>query len=190
LQLIVACSNAVLSLDPGADKVLWSCAWGGNRYPSLTYGAGLVYVAGDGGSGLAIDPTGQGDVSKTHVKWRHKSPQGFGSPVIVGDYLFRAAAPHMLRCWKVSDGELVFEERLDGIPTFPSPIVTKNGRIYFASAGKSYVIQAGAKLEVLAFNDLQEGEWNEWTLSGPSPAVSEGRIFLRGPKSLIGIGTK
>jgi hypothetical protein len=47
-----------------------------------------------------------------------------------------------------------------------------------------------AKLDVLATNDLGEGQKNEWTQSVPSAAVSEGRIFLRGPKSLTCIGKK
>jgi outer membrane protein assembly factor BamB len=77
-----------------------------------------------------------------------------------------------------------------GIPTFSSPVATKDGRLYFASAGKSCVIKAGPKLEVLATNDLAEGEKNEWTLTGPSAAVADGRLFLRGPKSLTCIGKK
>jgi outer membrane protein assembly factor BamB len=191
VQLIIAGGGAVQALDPASDKVIWSCKWGANRYPSLVSVPGLVFASGEGGESLAIDPTGEGDVSKTHVNWRlRKTPQGFGSPVIVGDYLYRASPPGILRCWKVSDGELVFEERVTGIPTFSSPVVTKDGRLYFAGAGKSCVIKAGAKLEVLAINDLGEGERNEWTLTGPSAAVSEGKIFLRGPKSLTCIGKK
>jgi hypothetical protein len=60
----------------------------------------------------------------------------------------------------------------------------------WASGGKSYVLKAAPKLEVLAQNFLDAAEKNERTLSGPSPAVSGGRIFLRGPKVLICIGTK
>ncbi len=190
-QIVVAGAGAVLALKPTSGKEIWSCKWAGNRYPSLVAGPGLVYVTGDGGEGLAIDPAGEGDVSKTRVKWRHaKAPQGFGSPVVVGEYLYRASPPGILRCWKVSDGQLVFEKRVDGIPTFSSPVATGDGRIYFASAGRSCVIRAGPEPEVLATNDLGEGERNEWTLTGPSAAVSEGRIFLRGPRSLTCVGRK
>src|ERR1700736_5808963 len=45
-------------------------------------------------------------------------------------------------------------------------------------------------VEVLATMSRGEGVKNEWTLTGPSAAVSEGRIFLRGPKSLTCIGQK
>jgi outer membrane protein assembly factor BamB len=190
-QVVVAGQGAVVGLDPTSHKEIWSCKWGGNRYPSLVAGADLVYATGEGAESLAIDPTGQGNVSKTHVKWRQpKAPQGFGSPVIVGDNLYRASPPGIVRCWKVADGQLVYEEKVEGIPTYPSPVATKDGRIYFAGVGKSCVIKAGPKLEVLATNDLGEGEKNEWTLTGPSAAVSDGRIFLRGPRSLTCIGKK
>ena len=110
--------------------------------------------------------------------------------MIVGDYLYRASPSGVVRYWKVADGQLVYEEKVEAIPTYPSPIATKDGRIYFAGAGKSCVIKAGPKLEVLATNDLGEGEKNEWTLTGPSAAVSDGKLFLRGPKSLTCVGKK
>jgi outer membrane protein assembly factor BamB len=189
-QLVVAAAGSVMGLDPQADRVIWSCTWRGTRYPSLTPGPGLLYVADDGGEGLAIDPTGEGDVTKTHIKWRHKSPQGFGCPIIVGEYLFRSTKPDLVRCWKLSDGESVFEERLEKIPNYPSPIATKDGRIYFASADRSYVIKASPKLEVLGTSALEVERYGESGSSGPSPAVSNGRIFLRNPRALYCIGKK
>jgi outer membrane protein assembly factor BamB len=190
-QLIVACSKAVMAFDPTTEnKLVWECRWGGNRYPSLVSGPGLVYVCGDGGEALAIDPTGTGDVTKTHVRWKHpRNPQGFGSPVVVGDHLFRVGQPGVLKCWKWSDGELVFEEKLEGAPTYPSPVATKDGRIYVASGSKSFVVKAGPTLEVLGSSVLEESK-GEWTLNGPSPAVSGGRIFLRSPKFLYCVGKK
>jgi outer membrane protein assembly factor BamB len=140
--------------------------------------------------GLAIDPTGEGDVTKTHVRWRHaRNQQGFGSPIVVGDYLYRVGQPGVLRCWKWSNGEVVFEEKLEGAPTYPSPVATKDGHIYFASGSKSVVVKAGMKPEVLATNVLEASK-GEWTLNGPSPAVSGGRILVRSPKMLYGVGKK
>jgi hypothetical protein len=59
--------------------------------------------------------------------------------------------------------------------------VDGDGRIYFASAGKSYVIQSGPKFQILAVNDL--GDVNH-----PSPAVAQGRLFLVGAKNVYCIG--
>jgi len=64
-----------------------------------------------------------------------------------------------------------------------SPIVTADGRIYAATAGRSYVLAVGPKLEILATNELDD-------LGPASPAVSEGRILLRGRNYLYCIGKK
>jgi outer membrane protein assembly factor BamB len=53
----------------------------------------------------------------------------------------------------------------------------------FRQRGKSYVLKAGDKLEVLATNEI--GEENR-----ASAAVSDGRIFLRGDKNLYCIKKK
>ena len=67
--------------------------------------------------------------------------------------------------------------------TSSSPVVTPDGRIYLASAGRTYVVKAGPKLDVLAINELGDG--------GPaSPAVADGRIYLKGRQYLYCIGNK
>jgi hypothetical protein len=49
--------------------------------------------------------------------------------------------------------------------------------LYFANAGKSYVIQTGREFRVLAVNDLGDG-------NHPSPAVAHSRLFLVGLKNI------
>jgi outer membrane protein assembly factor BamB len=148
-------------------------------------GGGLVYVdSGRGGPGVAVDPTGSGDVTKTHLKWTiGQVPEGFSSAVIVGEHLYRPHNPGVLRCWELATGREVYAERLEGISTSASPIATADGRLYFASAGRSYVVKAGPKFELLATNDLGEP-------SQATPAVAGGRIYLKGTRSLFAIGKK
>jgi hypothetical protein len=183
-QLLIAASNALQGVDPSSGDVLWWCAARGDTV-SPVQGGGLVYLdSGRGGAAVAVDPTGSGDVTRTHRKWQIKNvPEGFSSPVIVGDYLYRLCNPETLRCWKLANGEEVFKERLPGVSTASSPFATVEGRLYFASAGKSYVVKAGPKLEVLAVNDLGDG-------SQASPAVADGCIFLKGRKHLYCISNK
>jgi outer membrane protein assembly factor BamB len=183
-QLLVAASNALQGVDPRNGDVLWWCAAHGDTVSPVMSG-GLVYLdSGRGGPGVAVDPTGRGDVTRTHRQWRLRNvPEGFSSPVIVGGNLYRLCNPEMLCCWKLVDGAEVFKERLPGVSTASSPFTTPEGRLYFASAGKSYVVKAGAKLEVLAVNDLGDE-------SQASPAVAESCIVLKGSKQLYCIGNK
>src|SRR5207249_2040387 len=100
-QLLVAASGAVQGVDPDNGKLLWWCQGAGDTV-SPVYGNGLVYCDnGRGSMGVCADPTGSGDVTKTHRKWKlERVPSGFSSPVIVGEYLYRLCDPALLRCWK------------------------------------------------------------------------------------------
>lgn len=183
-QLLVSASNAVQGVDPSNGKVLWTCEAKGDTV-SPVLGGGLVYIdSGRGGIGIAVDPTGSGDVTKTHLKWKIANiPDGYGSPVIVGDHLYRLHSPGVLKCLKLSTGEVVYSERLTGVSTHASPITAPAGRIYLASAGKTYVVKAGEKFEILATNDLGDD-------SAASPAVAGGRLYLKGRKALYCVGEK
>lgn len=177
--------RALRSLDPATGKTLWTCRGGGDA-ASPAYGAGLVYFdSGRGGLGVAVDPTGSGDVSATHVRWTvPQVPEGIGSPIIVGPHVYRLHSPGVLKCWEAASGRQLYAERLDGLSsTWASPIADPAGRLYFANAGKSYVIQAGPEFRVLAVNDLGDG-------SHPSAAAANGRLFLVGQKNLFCVGKK
>jgi outer membrane protein assembly factor BamB len=184
LQLLVAAAGQVQGLDPENGQVLWWCAGAGDT-ASPVYAEGVVFCdGGRGGPGVAVEPTGSGDLTKTHLKWKvERIPSGFSSPVVVGEYLYRLHDPGVLRCWQLKTGTQLFAERLEGVETAASPIATPEGRIYCATAGRSYVVQAGPKLEILAVNDLGDP-------GRASPAVAEGRLFLKGSRYLFCIGKK
>jgi outer membrane protein assembly factor BamB len=185
LQLIHY-AGGIQGLDPATGEQIWTCRAPSSQ-SSPVYGAGLLYAdAGRGGEkGAAIDPTGKGDVSKTHVKWETRVQGVAGSSaIIVGDHVYRSSGEHFIRCWSMKDGELVNEIKAPGLSPSSSPIATPDGRIYFASPRKSYVIRADAKLEVLATNDIGDGE--DYT----TPAFSNGRIFIKGKSYLWCIGKK
>jgi outer membrane protein assembly factor BamB len=183
---LIRYGSGIQGLDPASGELLWSC-----RAPvsqsSPAYGSGLLYAdVGRGGQlGVAVDATGTGDVSKTHVKWQAKisSPAG-SSAIIIGDYVYRIANPGLIKCLALATGEVVYEERTPNITPSASPIATPDGRIYFASCGKSYVIKAGPKFELLATNDLNDGA------AYTTPAVSGGRLFIKGKSYLWCIGNK
>jgi outer membrane protein assembly factor BamB len=181
-QLLVAASSGLQGVDPDTGEVLWWSEGRGDT-ASPVYDGRLAYLdSGRGGEGIAVDPTGSGGDTTRQRKWRmERVPEGFSSPVLVGEYLYRLCSPATLRCWKMATGEPVFSERLAGVSTTSSPITTPEGRIYLASAGKSYVLKVGLKPEVLAGNDLGDS-------SPASAAVAHGCLFLKGSRYLWCIG--
>ena len=183
-QMLVSASGALQGVDPASGKVLWWCAAQGD-VSSPAFGGGVVFSdSGRGGKAVCVDPGGSGDVTKTHLKWTiPQISEGLSSAIIAGDFVWRTHSPEILKCFKLATGELAFSVRLPAVSTWPSPVATSDGRIYFASAGRSYVLKVSDKLEVLATNEI--GEENR-----ASAAVSDGRIFLRGDKSLYCIQNK
>ncbi len=182
MQMLVAAANQLEALDPANGERLWWCGTPGDVV-SPVFAKGLVYTdSGRGGPGILVDAGGKGDVTRTHIKWKiDLIPEGLSSPVIVGGYLYRLHNPGIVRCVNLASGEQEYATRLDGVSVSSSPIATPDGRIYLASAGKTFVIQAGPKLELLATNDLGDP-------SASSSAVSQGRLFLKGQKHLFCIG--
>lgn len=177
-------AGGMQGLDPRTGDLLWSCRID-SSHSSVAFGGGLLFAdLGRGGlSGTAVDPTGTGEVTKTHIKWKAKVAGAEGSsPIIVGDYLYRSSNPGIIRCWKLSDGELMFEERAAQITPSASPVATADGRIYFASSKKTYVIQAGPEFKQLAVNDLDDSP------DYSAAAVSRGKIFIKGKSYLWCIG--
>jgi outer membrane protein assembly factor BamB len=187
LQLLVAGAHALEGLDPGSGERIWWCASGPRIGDTVTpvLAGGVVYCdSGRGGPAVAVDPTGTGDVTKTHLKWRVGAvPEGFSSPVASGGHLYRLTNPETLRCYELATGRVVYVERLHGVSTSSSPLATPDGRIYLAGAGKSYVVKAGPKFEVLGSSDLGDA-------SPASPAVADGRLYLKGRRYLYCVGKK
>jgi outer membrane protein assembly factor BamB len=178
-------ADAIQSFDPASGKRLWWCQGAGDA-ASPAFGSGILYAdSGRGSPGWGIDPTGAGDVTATHVRWKvPQVPEGIGSPIIVGEHVYRLHDPGILKCWKAASGEPVYAKRLEGLTTtWASPIADRSGRIYFASAGRSVVIQAGPEPTILATNDL--GDPNH-----ASAAVAGAKIYLVGTKAVTCVGRK
>lgn len=186
-RLFVATANGPQILDAEDGKTLWGYKTSdrvGDTVSPLFHDGRIYIDSGRGGAALNVETSGNGEVDKSHLKWSIKVvSEGFSSPVVVGDSMYRPHGPELLSCWKWSSGEQVFKERLPGLDHAISPVAAQDGKIYLASAGKSYVLQAGPKLKILATNDLGDP-------GKASPAVAAGKIYLKGGRYLFCIGKK
>src|SRR5262245_16584466 len=184
-QLIIASSGAVQGVDPETGAEIWRAKNNGD-VPTPAFGGGLAYSeSGRGGPGIAVDPTGTGDVTASKVKWTTTPiPEGYSSPTIAGGFVYRVHNPGVLKCFALATGDRVFSERLPaGVNPSASAILTAGNRLYFAGGGKSVVLAVGPKFEVLGTSDLGDG-------SPASPAVAHGRLYVKGAKHLYCIGAR
>ena len=184
-QLIVAGSGALEGLNPANGEAIWSCKCRGFG-ESPIFGSGVIYAdKGMNETAVCVDPTGTGDVTETHTKWRiAKSPGDYSSAVIAGKYIYKVRKKGAIACLKLATGEEVFNAELKDVSKLASPIATADGRVYFVSTGTSYVIKAGEKLEILGGGKL--GGWG----NGSSAAVADGRIFVRDNRFLFCLAKK
>ena len=102
------------------------------------------------------------------------------SPLVLDGLIYTIKNGGVLTVLRADTGEVVKTGRVGSAPApySASPIAT-GGRIYFANEdGILAVIRAGSDWSLLASNDLGEPLF-------ATPALSDGRIYVRGQKSLF-----
>jgi hypothetical protein len=104
------------------------------------------------------------------------------SPVCVGGLYYYVEDNGWGNCLEAATGRRVWRERMGG--NYRASLVAGDGKVYFTSLeGVVTVVKAGRAFQVLAKNNLGEG-------IVASPAVADGRLYIRGEKHLYCIGDK
>ena len=184
-ELIVNASKRLDAYAPSTGEWLWH-AGGPNEYPvpAATYDdSGTVYTSRGHRAGpyMAIRLGGRGDVGETHVAWRVPTGAPYISSILYYDGLiYMGNGNGIVTAVDAATGRRVWQDRLGGI--YSASPLAGDGKIYFFSeTGETLVLEAGRELRVLQRNDLGERVVS-------SPAVSDGRIFIRTDESLIAVG--
>lgn len=182
-QLISPGAKAAFAYDPATGEELWTVRYGEHSSASRTlYGHGLVFL-NTGYSQpklLAIDPTGSGDVTETHVRWRlSRAVPKKPSPVLVGENLYLVSDSGIASCVRARTGEQVWQGRIEG--QYSASLIHAGGHVYaFSQGGRAVVFAPGDALEVVAENELDAG-------CLASPAVVEGGLVVRTTTHLLRI---
>ncbi|HJT79392.1 MAG TPA: PQQ-binding-like beta-propeller repeat protein [Gemmataceae bacterium] len=149
------------------------------QHPSNMVGGGNTIQAVRGG--------GSGDVTKTHLLWNVTKPlpSNLSSPVVSGGRLFVVKAGGLSSCFDTATGKALWErERIHNLGDYFASPVAADGKIYVAGRNGFVVVLAdGPSLKVLADNDMG-GEIIA------TPAIADGRLFIRTRDKLYCIGQK
>jgi hypothetical protein len=150
---------------------------------------GIVYVIGGGGptpaAALAVKAGGRGDVTKTHVVWKARAGATNCSPVLSGDHLFWADGS--VTSLKIADGKVAYKERLYSASNeYVSP-VSAGDKIYALTRNDGlFVLAGGGTFEKLSRLDFK----GDTSIFNASPAISDGRLYVRSNEYLYCIGKK
>ena len=172
-------------------KELWFCkSFNGRGSPVPFYDGKLVFVVnGKPGDLYAIDPTGRGDVTKTHMKWHAKRNGGrdLPSPASAKGLVLVTSMSGIITCYDAKDGKTLWVDRLKG--AFSGSPLVSNGHYYIQNeAGQTYVVEPNRKkLKVASENSLSP-EANEIFRATLSPI--SGMIFTRSQSTIYCIAKK
>jgi len=152
--------------DVNTGEVIWSIEYGYDSTVSQPiYWDGLVYV----NSGwifldnqpfftrqYAVDPTGKGDVTKTHIKWMYEDevPQ-IPTPVIVDGKMYMVHDRGMATCLDAKTAKVIWKQELKG--NFNTSPIYAGGNIYFFNVkGDCTIIKPGSSFQLVAENSIGE----------------------------------
>jgi outer membrane protein assembly factor BamB len=194
-ELVISSSTAVTGYNLETGSKLWEAkGWQEHALkapmrtvasPALAGDILCVCSGGDAGRfavGLALPGTGTPNVPRRLWDNRKDFPY-VPSPVARGDYFYFVNDAGFAGCYHARTGKRVWFERLADTGFTASPLVI-DGRIYAANAaGDVYVFAAEPTFQLLARSELGE-------LIRATPAVAEGRLYVRGEHHLYCIGTR
>jgi outer membrane protein assembly factor BamB len=177
-EIVLNCQDGLFGLDPENGKQLWNCDTVGG-YVSCTpvVHKDVLYLIGSNfgrKKAAAIRAGGRGDVSKSHVLWSNdKVGASYCSPLLIGErlYFFSGQAT----CLNRNTGEVIAQNRLDGVVQLYSSPIEANGKIVLFTRNQgAYVLTADDKMAVLAHNNLDDTR-----NINASPAASDGDLLIR-----------
>jgi outer membrane protein assembly factor BamB len=184
---IITCGKKKVRSYSLDGKLLWEL--GGMSsivIPTPLSKFGLLYVASgyvmDSKKPLfAIRPGASGDItlgkeetSNKYIAWCQKTGGPYNpSPIIYGDNIYVLFDAGMVSCFDAKTGQEYYHKERLGSGEFTSSPWAYNGKIFFLSEdGKTFVIKAGKKFELLAKNSLEE-------MCLATPAIARGNLIIR-----------
>jgi outer membrane protein assembly factor BamB len=187
MQMIFCGNKEITSYNPNDGTKYWFVSGPSEDFcssPVYNEKSGLVLVssAWPVRTLVAIKPDGQGDVTKTHVVWQSsKGAYYVPSPVCTEDYLFSTMTNGQVHCIEAATGNIVWVQEMG--KQYSSPVLA-NGLVYMPNDnGIITVIKPGNTFNPIAKNPIGERMF-------ASPAISKGKIYLRGFQHLYCIGSK
>jgi hypothetical protein len=186
-QMIFCGNKEVSSYDPADGKRYWFVSGPSEEFvssPVYNEKNGLVLVCSSWPDRilLAIKPDKEGNVTKSNVAWQSKKGAYYvPSPVCTDNYLFTTMTTGEVYCIEAGTGNILWVRKMG--TQYSSPVLA-GGLVYMPNdEGVITIIKPGPMFEYISKNPIGEKMY-------ASPAISNGKIYLRGFRHLFCIGGK
>ncbi|HXT61323.1 MAG TPA: PQQ-binding-like beta-propeller repeat protein [Pirellulales bacterium] len=185
-ELLVMGGNQLDAYDPRTGRQLWFLPGiiGGRTITGPTVGHEMAFVTqGMRKDLLAVKVGGEGELTRREVVWKEtEATPDSCCPVLWRDLLFTISDNGVAKCYDAHSGHAQWKKRLPG--DYKASPVAAEGRIYFLNLhGLTTVVAANDRYDKLSENQLDDD-------TTASPAISNGRMYLRGKKFLYAIEKK
>ncbi len=197
-QLIVNGMRHAGAYDLKTGKEIWKLSGGGDiPVPTPVAEDGLIYITNAHGSVgapvYAIRDTASGNISlagdASHnqgVVWSYPRDGGYMcTPLVYRGLVYIVKFNGVLNVYDAKSGEKKFQERLaGGTAAFTASPIAGDGKVYLANEdGQVFVLKASPAYELLALNEMGSSVL-------ATPAISQGRLFVRTQQQVVAIGVK
>lgn len=191
-ELILGTTTAITSYDPATGTINWEhqLPWPPGSKPLRVighpvYAAGLLVMSGGDGDGsrfmMAIDP----DKPAADRVWGHdrKSLPYVPCILVKGDLLFWIGDKPggQAACAEARTGKILYSEEVTTRPPSASPVMVGDQILMAAEDGEIVVFKASKGFDEVSRVKLGEGVF-------ASPAVADGKLFIRGTTHLYCFG--
>jgi outer membrane protein assembly factor BamB len=186
-QLVVASTAGVTAYNPRTGAQSWHWTWTFDGMPLRTIGSplysqGMIFACSGDGNGsrhmVALRMLADSGATRLELAWENKRYLPYVPTMLIqGEYLYYVNDHGFAGCCVAQTGEHVWRERLAANVT-ASPVLI-DGKVYAVSEeGIVSVFAAAPQFKLLAKNPLGEPVM-------ASPAVADGRLFIRGRNHLF-----
>ena len=193
-DLLISNGSAVCcAYDPLTGKEIWRVTGGAEStvpMPVAENGKVFFYTGSvnspDGGTYtemFAVNPDGQGDITRTNILWKKRDDQSHTqilTPVIKDGLIYTVSSRNFLMCIDAATGKELWTERLRSDHN-ASPVFVNGNVWFFSIKGEVLAIQAGRNYKVITQNQMDSGIW-------ATPAFLRNSVILRTEKYLCRIG--
>ncbi len=192
-ELVVSVPGEIWSLNPRTGKLQWyaQSPMTGNVCPSIIVDGETIYGFGGyrASGSIAIKAGGKDDVTNSHVTWTSRSSSYVATPLLHDERFYWIDDNGLAYCTSAKDGEVIYRERVgdlqSGRPVYASPVLIGKHIYVVTRRSGTILYEPNGTFQPLARNIIagDEADFNA------SPAVSDGKLYLRSDQSLYCISS-
>ncbi|TWT89255.1 PQQ-binding-like beta-propeller repeat protein [Stieleria varia] len=171
-QAVIPGAQWIVAYDPATGREHWRADHGSgfSVTPMPIYAGGLVvfstgYITPEL---VAVDPTGRGDVTQTHVRWRiNRGVPAKPSPISDGQLVYLVSDDGIVTAVSLADGASRWRKRIGG--TFSASPLLSGDKLFIANHdGEITVFRAGGE-----YQEIKTADLGEQVMASPVPVGSD-----------------